>query len=114
MLDALKNKRFKKVCRSRKTERGKTMCSILTKKRLLFLLTMYMVFCATATADMLELLDGTIITGNFMGGTQNTVRFQVDVRSAFGFGIDCAGKHRIERYEFPEGFCYLVEGRLES
>ena len=53
------------------------MCSILIKKRLLFLLTIHMVFFATATADMLELLDGAIITGNFMGGTQNTVRFQV-------------------------------------
>ena len=53
------------------------MCSILRKKRILLVLVIYMVFCATATADMLELLDGTIITGDFMGGTQNTVRFQV-------------------------------------
>ncbi len=53
------------------------MCSILRKKGILLVLIIYMVFCDTATADMLELLDGTIITGDFMGGTQNTVRFQV-------------------------------------
>ena len=41
------------------------------------MLAIYMLFCATATADMLELLDGSIVTGDFMGGTQNTVRFQV-------------------------------------
>lgn len=53
------------------------MCLILTKKRLLFLLVIYMFSCAAAKADMLELLDDTIVTGKFMGGTQNTIRFQV-------------------------------------
>ena len=37
-----------------------------------------MTICSTAAADMLEMLDGTVITGRFMGGTQNTIRFQVD------------------------------------
>ncbi len=51
------------------------MCRILRKR--ILVLVIYMVFCATATGDMLELLDGSIISGDFMGGTQSTVRFQV-------------------------------------
>jgi hypothetical protein len=53
------------------------MCSTLRKKKMLFVQVICMIFCATAMADTLELLDGSIIMGDFMGGTQNTVRFQV-------------------------------------
>lgn len=46
-------------------------------KKLVLIVVAGMCVCTVATADMLELLDGTIITGNFMGGTQNTIRFKV-------------------------------------
>ncbi|HEG43442.1 MAG TPA: hypothetical protein ENH94_05280 [Phycisphaerales bacterium] len=53
------------------------MCSMLRKKKILFVLVINMVFCVAAEADTLELLNGSIIMGDFMGGTKKTVRFQV-------------------------------------
>ena len=40
--------------------------------------TVLTLFIGTAYADVLELKDGTVLKGQYMGGTQSTVRFQVE------------------------------------
>ena len=53
------------------------MCKMQLKSLVIPLLVIAIWWTYSATADMLELMDGTLVTGKFMGGTENDVNFKV-------------------------------------
>src|SRR5579863_5826507 len=54
-------------------ERGKTM----GRKRTIFAVVLWLAFAGGAAADTLELKDGRVLQGRYLGGTQAVLRFEI-------------------------------------